>query len=128
EHGARAAHAVLAAQVGAGEAQVVAQGVGQGATHLDVHPAVLAVHPQRHVRLEAGLDAHADPPARAAAVASTRAARTPATLRRYDAEACRSSCGSRRAAAARPTSANSSASGVRPRAAAPASTSSTGVL
>ena len=38
EDGARAAHAVLAAEVGAGQPEVLAQGVGERLARLDEHP------------------------------------------------------------------------------------------
>ena len=46
EDGARAAHPVLAPEVGAGEAEVLAQRVGEGAPGLDVEAVTLAVDRQ----------------------------------------------------------------------------------
>ena len=84
---ARPAHPVLAAQVRAGQPEVVAEQLGERATDLASGPPLLAVHLQHHLDLGDGRRrGHAaplpDPAARAAAVTRARRASVAATRRR----------------------------------------------
>ena len=78
EHGACAAHAVLASEVGAVEFGVLAQEVGEETARLDLGLQRAAVHDGAHDPRQAAVPSLTP----AAAAASARAASTPATLRR----------------------------------------------
>ena len=84
ENGAGAAHAVLAAEVRAGQVELVAQEVRERGTRLGRAVQLLAVHPQRQLTLrDAGqLRVPDQPCARPTAVVSARRVRTPARCRR----------------------------------------------
>src|SRR5439155_1467571 len=81
QHGAGAAHAVLAADVGAGEPQVLAEEVAQAEPRLDVAPVLAAVY-VRHVHVPVLLLAHRDRVAlrRAVAAVTIEVAPEPAAL------------------------------------------------
>src|SRR5262249_51942291 len=105
EHGARAAHALLAAHVGAGEAEPVAEEVDQRGAGLHRGPAELAVHGE----VDGPGLAHAARGAAASDAESARAVRTPARRLRYAALAWMSAGGSTAALARRPASAKADA-------------------
>ena len=116
-HRARAAHAVLAAEVRAGEAEIVAEEVGECLAHLDRSLVELPVHgdPDR------AFLHRASPRARSTARPSARRVRTPATWVRYSAEACRSLSGRSPCCTRRPASSSAAAVGVPPISVLPAS-------
>src|SRR5262249_18760309 len=76
QHGARPAHAVLAAHVGAGEIEIVAEDLREGGARLGLPLARAAVHRDADTLLHAGFRQ------RARAAVKVRSARTPATFRR----------------------------------------------
>src|SRR6266545_284667 len=114
EHCAGAAHAVLAADVGAGEIQVLTQEVRERRAHVHAAVVLLSVHLQPQWALHPALRQ------RDSAVASTRSARVAATVLRYPAEAWMSPSGESAAAAALAASVTRAAVGCWPmRAASP---------
>src|SRR6266851_4108762 len=121
QDGARPAHAVLAAHVGAGQLEVLSQEVGQGLAHLHraLVVAVVDRHPDR--------PGHRSPPQRASAAASVRSASVAATCRRYAAVAWMSASGERAATAARAASAMSAGVGAWPARACSTTSPRTGV-
>src|SRR5947207_492061 len=128
DDGARPAHAVLAAEVGAREVEVVAQEVRQGLAHLDgllVGPSVDgdADRPLDHRRSPV----EPRPPARSAARARARRVSTEARCLRYSLDACRSPSGSTPAATRLPASSNAAGASLAPTRARAASRATTGV-
>ena len=92
QHGAGSAHAVLATDMGTGEAEVVPKGVGEQPPRRHTHGARHAVDGQLDAR--AGRSCRRAPHARAAASVSARSAKVPARWRRYSAVAWMSASGS----------------------------------
>ena len=121
QHGARAADAVLAPEVGAGEAAPLAQEVGEGQAGLDGGAPRLAVHPDLDRELT-----HGGPPRRRWSTPAPRPSRTRGAGRRTS-RAGRTAASPASAAASRPTSAASRSSTAAPIAAASADDARTGV-
>src|SRR5205823_3479037 len=109
EHGAGAAHAVLAPDMRPREIEIFAKEISQGRAHVHI-PRV-----GRAVDGDANGPLHAAFPRRSSAAASTGEGRVPATVERYSAVACRSPSGRSAAAAAFAASPMRAGVGCRPR-------------
>src|SRR5687767_2218586 len=125
---ARAADAVLAPEMGAGEVEVVPEEVGQGLPYLDRPLVHASVHGDPDGPLVHGRSfAPGCPSTRSRARASARRVSTPARCWRYSAEAWRSLSGVSPLATRPPMSASASTVGLTPTSAREASRTTTGV-
>src|ERR1700687_416903 len=124
DNGARAANAVLAADMGTGELEVMTQAIGQRGARLDFRCVRLAIYFQLYsYAVVLSSSATGSPAARA----SARSVRTPSKARRYSPGAWISSAGCTLLAAPAPASRTSAAVTALPSMAASTASSRSGV-